>query len=401
MKLSRRDLMAASLVGGIGMPSVFRQMARAAGALDDAGSGETILVVVQLTGGNDGLNTVIPFADPKYRAGRPALRQDASDVLSINEDLAFHPSMNGFAKLLEAGQLAVIQGVGYPNPNRSHFTSMDIWHKATMDMREAYGWLGRTFPHLSPSGGMYLGDQEAPLAVYGATGYAPSLASLEDFQLRVGDDPAKREVIANLAASGTAPDDDLLQFLRSSSQQTYAAAERLQEVTTQYSTPTTYPESPLAGRLKLVAQLIDAGAGERVYYTALDGFDTHSGQAISHGSLLETFSSALSAFHEDLEHHGHGNRVVSMVFSEFGRRVAENGSQGTDHGCAAPMFLVGSQVATGVHGAHPSLEDLDEGDLKHHTDFRSVYATLLENWLHVPSQEILLGQYDTLPLLKA
>ncbi len=322
-------------------------------------------------------------------------------MLSINDEVAFHPSMQGFAKLLEADQLAVIQGVGYPNPNRSHFTSMDIWHKATMDMREAYGWLGRTFPHLSPSGGMYLGDQEAPLAVYGATGYAPSLASLEDFQLQVGDDPAKREVIANLAASNSTPDDDLLQFLRNSSQQTYAAAERLQEVTTQYATPTTYPDSPLAGRLKLVAQLIDAGAGERVYYTSLDGFDTHSGQAISHGGLLETFSSALAAFHEDLEHHGHGQRVVSMVFSEFGRRVAENGSQGTDHGCAAPMFLVGSQVATGVHGAHPSLEDLDEGDLKHHTDFRSVYSTILENWLHVPSQEILLGQYDTLPLLKA
>ena len=167
----------------------------------------------------------------------------------------------------------------------------------------------------------------------------------------------------------------------------------------EYKTGVDYPQTPLAQRLKLIAQLIDAKLPQRVYYVSHDGFDTHAAQAISHGQLLGTLASAMQSFHADLKEHGHAERVTGFVFSEFGRRVAENGSQGTDHGTAAPVFLTGAGVKGGLHGAHPSLENLEEGDVKFHTDFRSVYATLLQEWLGVAPGKVLTGQYPILPVM--
>jgi uncharacterized protein (DUF1501 family) len=403
MSLSRRDFMAASaLAGGWMMPAFLRRAALAAPAADRPDAMDTVLVVIQLTGGNDGLNTVIPYKHPVYAASRPTLKQAAADIRRIDDELAFHPALGGFSRLLEQQQLAIVQGVGYPEPNRSHFTSLDIWHKAARDPeQEPLGWIGRTAPMLGQNrGAIYVGGGETPLALFGATGYAPSLESLDEYRLRVaasGDDPQKRAAVEGFARPA-AGDAGLLDFVRSSARETYASAARVQQAATQYDTPVIYPDTPLATHLKLVAQFLAADVPERIYYTALDGFDTHAGQGAAHAGLLQTLGDAVAAFHEDLAHHGQQQRVVTMTFSEFGRRVAENGSQGTDHGTAAPMFLIGQRVRAGLIGAHPSLDDLESGDVKFHTDFRSVYAAVLDGWLGVPAGEIVPGEFPQLEL---
>ena len=401
MSLSRRRFLQGSsaVAFGLGLPEFFRRAALAAPDAAAPGSRETILVVVELTGGNDGLNTVIPFRDPAYAAARPTLKQAAAAVRKIDEDLAFHPSMDGFSKLLEDSKLAIVQGVGYPNPNRSHFESMDIWHKATASREQQYGWLGRAVPHLEAAGAMHIGEGEPPLALFGGSGHAPSLRSLEQYQLRVGGDETRKRAILEKQAAAPGGGDDLLQFVRSSARQTYASAERLRQVAKSYETPVGYPATGLANRLKLIAQLIDAGVPERIYYTSHGGFDTHAAQQEMHARLLQEFSEALAAFVEDVAAHGHGRRVLVMTFSEFGRRVRENGSQGTDHGVASQMFLAGETVRPGLIGAHPSLTDLDSGDLKFHTDFRSVYATVLDEWLGIRPSDVLGGEYPRLDLL--
>ena len=404
MSLSRRRFLAsaAAFSSAATMPSFFQRVARAAGAADQPGADESILVVIQLSGGNDGLNTVVPFNDPRYADARPTLRIPAADVLKINDDLGFHPSLGGFAKLLEQNRLCIVQGIGYPQPNRSHFTSMDIWHKATLQPEaEPLGWLGRTSPRLGTGrGALFLGGGETPLALFGATGYAPSLQSIEDYKLRVdpsGENPDKRAVVEGLARASD-KDSDLLGFLRNSARTTYESAAQVQKAATEYDTPITYPQTELSQRLKLIAQFISAGVPERVYYTALDGFDTHAGQAAAHADLMSTLGDAVAAFHEDLAHQGEHQRVLTVMFSEFGRRVAENGSAGTDHGTAAPMFLVGEKVHPGTLGNHPGLDDLEEGDLKFHTDFRSIYSALLTDWLHVPAADVISGEFPAVKL---
>jgi uncharacterized protein (DUF1501 family) len=402
MQITRRSFLTgtSSVALGLGLPGVFRRIALAAPNSDQPGGGQTVLVVVELTGGNDGLNTVIPVKDPAYRAARPKLAQPRERVKTINDELAFHPSLSGFADLLEGGQLGIVQGVGYPNPNRSHFESMDIWHKATPAKEELYGWLGRTAPRLGTGGAMHVGAGEPPLALFGATGHAPSLRSLEEYQLKVGDDARKRELIENFAATPQSSD-ELLGFVRQSARSTYDSSARLRKVAEGYTTPVVYPETGLANRLKLTARLIDAGVPERVYYTAIDGFDTHAAQEEQHARLLDEVSGAIAAFWKDIVHHGHQSRVLVMTFSEFGRRVRENGSDGTDHGVASQMFLVGERVVPGPIGAHPSLADLDSGDLKFHTDFRSVYATVLRQWLGIDPPAVLDGEYPELALFAA
>ena len=401
MTFSRREFLGVAM--GAAAPGIFRAAALAAPGSDQAGGKQTVLVIVQLAGGNDGLNTVIPFRDPAYSAARAALKPSFSAVKKINEDLAFHPSGTGFAELLERNELALIQGVGYPQPNRSHFESMDIWHKATAAITQPYGWLGRTAPVLGTAGtALQIGSDPAPLCLKGPTGPAPALRSLADYQLKVaeqGDDPAKRKAIEQLADTTKSTESGSLRdLLRKSAQQSYRSAASLRRVNQKYDTPVNYPAKQLGQQLKLVAQLIDAGVSERIFFTSLGGFDTHADQPKLHPGLLEELSTSLAAFHADLKHHGHDQRVVALTFSEFGRRVKENGSQGTDHGAAGPVFLTGGKVKAGVHGAHPSLTDLDDGDLKFHTDFRRIYATLLDDWLGVSSKEILGEEFGKLPL---
>ena len=399
---TRRNFLAAT-AASLTLPSVFQRMALAAPGLDQRGAKDTILVIVQLTGGNDGLNTVVPYAEAAYQKARPTLKIPAASVLKLEQGLGLAPSMTGFSQLWEAGQLAVLQGVGYAQPNRSHFESMDIWHKATTSPTEKFGWLGRCAPEIGGAGDgvLHIGDGEPPLAIYGATGYAPSMRSIQDFQLKTGNgaDGDRRRAAVESLAEKTEGSDDLLSFVQSSAKQSFASAKRIREVAAEYKSGVDYPQTPLAQRLKLIAQLIDAQLPQRVYYVSHDGFDTHAAQSLSHGQLLGTMASALASFHADLKEHGHAERVAGFVFSEFGRRVAENGSQGTDHGTAAPVFLTGAKIKGGLHGQHPSLENLEDGDVKFHTDFRSVYATLLQEWLGVAPNQVLTGQYPILPVM--
>jgi uncharacterized protein (DUF1501 family) len=370
--------------------------ARAAGPVKDR-----TLVVVQMSGGNDGLNTVIPFDDDLYEQNRVVLRVPDDQILKLNGQVGLHPSLSGLAKLFEEGSLAVMQGVGYPNPSRSHFRSMDIWHTASLaDKLPNEGWLGRAIgqPALKRDGtlpALHFGSGRLPLALVGRSTEVPSLESIADYKLEAG--LAGRDRLAAVARNER--QDNTLQFLQRSALEAYATSGRLEEMTKQYDTPVNYPPTELARKLKLVAQLIDAGFGTRIFYTSIDGFDTHANQLATHGNLLREIGDAVKAFMDDVAHHGHADRVLLMTFSEFGRRVKENGSRGTDHGAGAPMFLCGRKLKAGVIGAHPSLSDLDDGDLKFHTDFRAVYATVLEDWLGCPSAGVLGGQFDRLKVI--
>lgn len=366
---------------------------------------EKILVVVQLSGGNDGLNTIVPYRDERYTAARPSLAFDKNAVLKIDDDFGFHPNLKGMAKLLEEKKLSILQGIGYPNPNRSHFESMDIWHAAQLTEapgKESFaskrdlGWLGHVcdihkaqLQASSDPATIHFGEESQPLALAARDMPALSIRSLDNFRLDTGNSDKQRQAIQTGTTAARTSPNDLLKFVQTRATSALEVSQRLAQSTQTYKTSVSYPGTPLAGKLKNIAQLIDAGLATRIYYVALDGFDTHSDQAAAHAGLMSHLGDALAAFGEDLSSHGQQDRVMTLVFSEFGRRVSENASRGTDHGAAAPMFLMGSKVIPGLVGQHPSLGDLVDGDLKHHTDFRTIYAALLENWLGFPSAPIL------------
>jgi uncharacterized protein (DUF1501 family) len=396
----RKFLAAVSAAASSGLVSLSPQ---APGFLFEAAAagaempGDKILVVVQLSGGNDGLNTVVPYKDEVYRRRRPSLAVGEGSALKIAGDIGLHPGLAGMATLLENRQLAIVQGVGYPNPNRSHFESMDIWHTAhTQPQDRAAGWLGRAFDArqalLAQSAdppAMHLGAEDQPLALAARDVPSPSIRSLDQFKLETGGNDRQREAIVAAAKAPRGGASDLLKFVQTRATSALEVSRRIEASAKDYKTPVTYPGTDLAQKLKRIAQLIDAGLATRVYYVALDGFDTHSNQSDAHSGLMQQLGGALAAFAEDLQAHMQLDRVLTLVFSEFGRRVEENASRGTDHGAAAPLFLVGSRVKAGLIGQHPRLDDLGDGDLKFHTDFRSVYAAILEKWLGWPAAPIL------------
>jgi uncharacterized protein (DUF1501 family) len=358
------------------------------------------LVVVELAGGNDGLNTVVPYTSDEYRKLRPELALSGGEVLKIDDQLGLNPALRGFADLLEAGHLSIVQGVGYDNPNRSHFESMDIWHTCQRkdEIRES-GWLGRYLEFKASAAGtdplgIHLGGEKQPFALMSRSERVPSIRSLNEFRIRGAEDEAFRMAVRELAEAKRQTPDDLLDFVQSSTSSAIAASERIAATGRNYRPAVTYPETALAQKLQTIAQLIDAELTSQIFYVRLDGFDTHAQQAGAHTSLLRQLGDAVFAFLTDVSALGQGEHVTVMCFSEFGRRVAENASAGTDHGTAGPMFLAGTQVQSGLIGQHPDLTDLQDGDLRHHTDFRQVYATVLEDWLGCDSESILLGRYD-------
>lgn len=401
MSATRRDFLettvaSAGLVAwGGGVPTFLGRTAAAAPANGRKGSADTILVVVELTGGNDGLNTVVPFKDAAYTRLRPTLQLPAAQLLKLGDDLGLHPSLGGFAELLQAGQLCVVQGVGYPNPTQSHFRSMDIWQAGSTADVLTEGWLGKALKRMPPgtqSFHLKAATQSSPLALEGAPARVPSIGTLAEFQLQSvaasrADRAAQTRVLEEAVKPAGGP--SLLDFVSRTAANTYASSRRLREIGKNYQPKAPYPNTPLATRLKLAAQLIDAGIGARLFYVSLDGFDTHATQAPAHAALLTQMSGAVTAFFRDMHARGHGERVLVMTFSEFGRRAQENGSRGTDHGSGSQMFLVGGKVKAGVVGAHPSLTDLPLGNLAFHTDFRQVYAAVLDRWLGVPSADVL------------
>jgi uncharacterized protein (DUF1501 family) len=413
MTLQRRTFLqqtfaAGGLVAyGLSAPRFLARTAWAAPNSNAPGARDTILVVVQLTGGNDGLNTVIPFKDADYAKLRPTLKLPVKDIKKLNDDVGLHPSMTGLANLLQEQALCVVQGVGYPNPSQSHFRSMDIWQAGSLAETLSEGWIGKALKGMpaAPSFHVAYSNEGAPLALAGAPVRTPSINTLEDFQLRTTaasgmDRMAQRNLIEDAAKMGSAQT-GLLDFVKRTAVNTYDSSKRLQEIGKNYQPKAPYPQTGLANRLKLAAQLIDAGLGARIFYVSIDGFDTHATQLGAHANLLREVSEAMTAFYKDMAARGHKDRILMMTFSEFGRRARENGSKGTDHGSAAPVLLVGGKVKAGVIGEHPSLSKLEQGNLKHHTDFRQVYASILDGWLGVSSKDVLGGSFKAADVLKA
>jgi uncharacterized protein (DUF1501 family) len=394
--LSRRDFLKTSSLVALApsVPGFLAQTARAARP-DRAGR---VLVVVQLDGGNDGINTVVPYADEGYARHRKALRLPQKEILKLTDRVGLHPAMRGAAKLWETHRLAIVQGVGYPNPNRSHFESMAIWQTARLKPREydGPGWLGAAFdqgprPADGSPSSLLIGLDSPPRALRSRRSLSSALAHLDDLVL-AGDVHPKHAVAV------AARENDLHAFVRRSMLDAYATADRLKEAATVRGDAAPYPESELAQRLRLVARLLKAGFATRVFYVVQPGYDTHYSQLPIHEQLLGNLSGALRAFLDDLAAARLAERVVVMCFSEFGRRVAENGSVGTDHGTAAPVLLAGPAVKPGLVGETPSLTELEAGDLKTHLDFRRVYATILEDWLGLPAGTALAGKFEPLAL---
>ncbi len=387
--LTRRDFLQTSSLLALAptVPLFVARTARAAPTDRD----RRVLVVVQLDGGNDALNTVIPYADPIYEKLRPRLKIAKKDVVPLSATLGLHPSLRPLDKLIQAGHLAVLPGVGYPNPNRSHFESMAIWHTARFDPeeRQGYGWLGRA---LDPrKGTAYAVGAAVPTALRGRRSVAVSLNRIEDVLL---SDPASVQ-----AAAGADSADDLLAFVRRQTVDAQGAAKQLAKLAGG-ADEGRYPASGLAERLRLVARLMKANLGARVFYTVQGSYDTHAGQTFPHASLLSDFAGAVAAFFGDLQTAKLADRVTLLAFSEFGRTIKENGSGGTDHGTAGAVFLAGPGLKGGVVGAMPSLTDLVAGEPKITTDFRRVYASVLDRWLGLPTTEVLNGTFEPIPLFR-
>jgi uncharacterized protein (DUF1501 family) len=363
---------------------------------------ERVLVVLQLGGGNDGLNTVIPYSDPAYHHARPRLAIPDRSVLRLGRaaPVGLHPSMGDLKSLYDDALVSVLQGVGYPNPNRSHFASMDIWHTAD-PAGNGPGWLGRYIDNECagrPDAGVSIGA-EAERAMRGRS-HAPVSFEGPDSLRWAGESidedlDAAYERINRAGDLADAATPDQTSFLMRTAMDARVTSDHLARVRVD-DRPVRHPQTDLGRQFALVAGMIAAELRTRVYYVTIGGFDTHArqgGERGRHAFLLQQVSEALRAFYADLRATGHAVRVLTMVFSEFGRRVAQNGSNGTDHGAAAPMFLLGPMVRPGVLNPHPSLTDLDDGDLKHSVDFRSVYAGVLRDWMGADPEAVLGGRF--------
>jgi uncharacterized protein (DUF1501 family) len=388
---SRRDLFRMLPVISLAptLPGFIAGLARAAAPEPDG----RVLVVIQLDGGNDGLNTVVPYGDEAYAKNRKTLKLASDRLIKVSAGIGLHPAMGQAGKLLESGQLGIVPGVGYPNPNRSHFASMAIWQTARLDEEEhgGPGWLGRGLDSNPGASSTFVGAGSIPAAIRGRRALASSLERIDDLTL----DPAVAR--PNVTSDG----DDLGAFVLRSTLDAYASSDRLAELAKDRSAAARYPDTELANRLKLVARLIKGGFDSRVFYTSQGGYDTHAQQSGAHFGVLGELSGALKAFLDDMSGSKLADRVLVFCFSEFGRRVLENGSGGTDHGAAGPVFLAGPAVKPGLLGRYPSLTDLDNGDLKMTVDFRRVYATVLKNWLGLPADDALGGPFEPLPLFRA
>ncbi|TWT66689.1 DUF1501 domain-containing protein [Allorhodopirellula solitaria] len=339
-----------------------------------------ILVVIQMSGGNDGINTIVPYADEGYAKHRKKLRLPTDRLLKIDDSIGFHPSMRSAADLLEQGKLGIVQGVGYPNPSRSHDTSMAIWHSARVggeDVLRSHGWLGRTMDaarNQADAPDMILvGDEPQPLAIQSRRSTAVTLSDVTDLRLRVPQSEPS-------AHSGAAT--SLTRFVEQTMQNATATANVLERnIEKETDASAKYPSTKLGQRMQTISTMVKSGFQTPIYYAIQDGYDTHAAQLPSHSRLLREFSDATKAFLDDVEASGLSDRVCVMGFSEFGRRVAENNSEGTDHGTAGPVFLAGSQVRSGLIGPTPKLTDLVDGDLRMTTDFRNVYQEVERDWL--------------------
>ena len=434
---TRRQFLRTSMLGGALASTVplflektfltLDSMAAATPGQFPTGKDATILVVLQLAGGNDGINTLVPFGDDAYYKARPKIAIPAAQVLRISDYMGLHPRLTGLRDLYGSGNLGLVQGVGYPNPNRSHFRSTEIWQTACdADRVESEGWLGRYFDSCcqgaEPTVGIAVGGQ-TPQAF--ASPHPKGIAFSDPEQFRymseAASDPKSAEMFmreinspvegghsssaensgASIGMIDGSPDaaGETVEFLQRTALGAQMSSDKILAITRKTRSSIDYPKSQLGNSLNLVSRLIAGGLPTRVYYVSQGGFDTHANQIPSHDRLMTDLNGALSSFIADLKAQGNFDRVLMLSFSEFGRRVAENASGGTDHGAAAPLFVLGGGVKPGLYGTYPSLTDLHDGDLKFSTDFRSVYATALEKWLGAPSEQVLGRKYPLLPFI--
>ena len=373
---------------------------------------DRVLVVLSLSGGNDALNTLIPYTNPLYKDYRPNLGIPEDQVLPLNNDLAFNPNMVELKRIYDEGNMAVIQGVGYPNPNRSHFRSMDIWHTCEPDKVGDEGWLGRAIRELDPTTenvltGVNFG-RGLPRALSAPGVPVASVGDLETYGLLTGisDEEERAEALEIFAhmyapAIGLGPVTD---YIWETGRSALKGADILKTAPAKYSSTVEYGNYPVAQGLKNIAQVHLADLGTRILYTAstYNIFDTHAGQAGIHNRLWSEVSQGVSDFYQDLREHNTGEEVLLFMFSEFGRRAFDNGS-GTDHGTGGHCWVMGDLVKGGFYGEHPSLkrEDLEDGgDLLHNVDFRSVYATILERWLGIDPKPIVGGSFEQLDFIQ-
>jgi len=393
------------------------------------GKDGTILVVLQLAGGNDGLNTVVPYDDDAYHVARPRLRFGADQVLKIDNHIGLNPKLAGLKSLYDEGHVAIVQGVGYPNPNRSHFRSTEIWQTASdADRTFGDGWLGRYFDNCcsgaDPTVGVAIGE-ETPQAFAAKKPTGVTFSRPEQFRFRPSErdngqmsaeemffrqlnEAAGEDSGTSASNTGgsigaipgkTTNDLSTLAFLQRTALDAQMSSDKILAIARKYKSTVPYPQGQLAASLNIIARMIAGGLPTRVYYASQGGFDTHAGQLNTHTRLMGEFNDAVTSFIADLKQQGNFDRVLLMTFSEFGRRVQENANGGTDHGAAAPMFVLGGAVKAGLFGKYPSLTDLDRGDLKFNTDFRSVYGTVLDKWLKAPSQTVLGRKFPALGIV--
>ncbi len=371
---------------------------------------DRILLVVQMSGGNDGLSTVVPFTNDEYYKARPRLSIKPADVLKLNDHLGFCPEFAPLKSLYDEGKMAVLQGIGYPNPNRSHFRSMEIWHTASdSDKNEKYGWIGRYFDNackgcdptaavnigkLAPQSfasaapmGVSVEDPEMYRWINNGEGTPAAMQTAKDFFKQISHKAAGSNAAVDGANMMAQPGS--LDYLQRTAMNAQLSSDKILEVVKEYHSIVEYPDTAIGASLKLVAQLIAGKLPTRIFYVTQGGYDTHSNQLADQKRLLTDLAAAMAAFQKDIKQQGNSPRLLTFGFSEFGRRVAENASGGTDHGVAGQIYVFGDRIKGGIHGEQPSLTDLDQGDLKHHTDFRSVYATVIENWLGAKSEPIL------------
>ena len=370
---------------------------------------DRVLVIIQLSGGNDGLNTIVPVQDDLYYTLRPGLAIPASEALPLNDYLGMHPSLASFVPLFGDGHMAVLQNVGYPDPDLSHFRSTDIWVSgSTADPVLDSGWAGRFLDRRFPA--FDEAPPPFPLAVQVGGG---SPLMFQGPTANMGVSLLSVDLFERIVQTGLVYDEDNLPpsiygaemaFVRSVANDSFQYAGVIQEAASHTPNSVEYPaNNPLAGNLAVLAQLIKGDLGARIYHVSIGSFDTHANQAATHATLLRQLAEALRAFYDDLAADGLNDRVMTMTFSEFGRRIQQNGSNGTDHGTAAPMFLFGDGLNGGIYGNLPDLAHPDAtGNLQYEFDFRAVYATLLQDWFGVDPGTIpeLLGQsFDPLPFV--
>jgi uncharacterized protein (DUF1501 family) len=366
-----------------------------------ATSDSPILVVIQLSGGNDGLNTIVPYGSDLYYKDRPTIGVPAKSVLPIDGTIGFNPNLANLKKLYDQGKVAILQGVGYPNPTRSHFQGTAIWETADPALQQTTGWLGRYLDAEfgsadNPLQAVALGAM-MPQTLFTQQAPVTSIENINSYRFLVQRANVKPILSAyqSMVAEDGSEDPSHINLIRAAGRDAEQGVADLQQVSTKYTPTVKYPSNPLATELQLVAQVISANLGTRVFHVSVGGFDDHVAEVNTHAHLLQYFGDSVAAFYQDMTNQGRADQVLIMTFSEFGRRVKENAGRGTDHGTAAPLFVVGGKVKGGLYGQDPILSTLDDnGDLIFNIDFRSVYSTVIDGWLGGNSAQVLGSSYE-------